>query len=47
LSGAVDGLKSGTLPGNVIPDLSGLVGTLKSKATQAGIPLTEQQVPLG
>ena len=46
LSGLVDGLKSGALPG-AIPDLSGLVGSLKSKAAAAGVPITEQQVPLG
>lgn len=47
LSGVLSGLKSGSLPGGAISGLSGLLGSVKSKATQAGIPLTEQPVPLG
>lgn len=47
LSGAVSSLKSGTLDTGALAGLSGLVGSVKAGAAKAGIPLSEQQVPLG
>jgi len=47
VSGAVDGLKSGSLDTGALAGLSGLVGSVKSGAGKAGLPITEQQVPLG
>ena len=47
LNGVVDGLKSGSLDAGAIGGLSGLLGSLKQKAAEAGVPVTEQPVPLG
>ena len=47
LNGVVDGLKSGSLDAGAIGGLSGLLGSLKQKAGEAGVPVTEQPVPLG
>ena len=46
LNGVVDGLKSGSLDAGAIGGLSGLLGSLKQKAAAAGVPVTEQPVPL-
>jgi len=47
LGGLVGGLKSGSLSGGTVSGISGLLGSVKSGATKAGVPVTEQQVPLG
>jgi hypothetical protein len=47
LNGVVDGLKSGSLDAGAIGGLSGLLGSLKQKAAEAGVPVTEQPAPLG
>jgi hypothetical protein len=47
LNGVVDGLKSGSLDAGAIGGLSGLLGSLKQKAAEAGVPVTERPVPLG
>jgi|GEM_PF-1130413 len=47
LSGLKDGLKTGTLAEGVIPGLSGLADTVKSKAADGGFPVTEQPAQLG
>jgi len=47
LGGLVSGLKSGSLSGGAVSGISGLLGSVKSGATKAGVPVTEQQVPLG
>ena len=46
LNGVVDGLKSGSVDAGAIGGLSGLLGSLKQKAAAAGVPVTEQPVPL-
>lgn len=40
-------VKSGSLPGAALGQLSGLLNAVKSKSSQAGIPIAEQPVPLG
>ena len=39
LNGVVDGLKSGSLDAGAIGGLSGLLGSLKQKAAEAGVPV--------
>lgn len=46
LDGVVDGLKSGSLPESAISGVGGLLGSVTSKAAEAGIPIKEQEVPL-
>lgn len=43
----VSGLKSGTLNPGTIATLTGLVSKVKGGASKAGVPITEQQVPIG
>lgn len=47
ISGVVSSLKSGSLDTGAISGLTGLLSTVKSGASKAGVPVTEQQVGLG
>jgi len=43
----VSGLRSGSLDPGTIATLTGLVNKVKGGASKAGVPITEQQVPIG
>ncbi len=46
MGGLTSGLKSGSLPTSALAGIGGLLGTVKSAAGKAGIPVSEQSVPL-
>lgn len=46
MGGLTSGLKSGSLPTGALAGIGGLLGTVKSGAAKAGIPVNEQSVPL-
>lgn len=46
MGGLTSGLKSGSLPTGALAGIGGLLGTVKSAAGKAGIPVNEQSVPL-
>ena len=43
----VNAAKSGSLNGGTVAALGGLLSRIKTGASQAGVPVSEQQVPLG
>ncbi len=46
MGGLTSGLKSGSLSTGALTGIGGLLGTVKSGAAKAGIPVNEQSVPL-
>lgn len=46
MGGLTSGLKSGSLSTGALAGIGGLLGTVKSAAGKAGIPVNEQSVPL-
>ncbi len=47
LGGVVSSLKSGSLNTGALSGITGLLSTVKNGAAKAGVPVTEQQIPLG